>query len=44
MEEEEILIFDQLDMNARIDPLTGRPMRSIGEAIVAIESRVQNDF
>lgn len=33
---EERLIFDQLDMNSRIDPETGKPMMAIGDAIVAI--------
>ena len=36
--DEEVLIFDQLDMNSRIDQKTQKPVMSIGEAIVAVET------
>lgn len=42
--EEETLLFDQLDQNSKIDAATGLPMMSIGEAIVTVNARVQNDF
>ena len=42
--EEEILIFDQLDQNSKIDGKTGQPLMNIGEAIITVNAKVQNDF
>ena len=42
--EEEILIFDQLDQNSKIDAKTGQPLMNIGEAIITANAKVQNDF
>jgi hypothetical protein len=36
--EEEILIFDQLDLNSRINNQTGKPEIAIGEAIVTVNT------
>ena len=38
--DEEILVFDQLDMNTKIDQKTRKPVMSIGQAIVAVETQV----
>lgn len=43
-EEDEVLLFDQLDLNSRTDSQTGMPMMSIGEAMVNVNTIVQNDF
>ena len=43
-EEPEWLVFDQFELNMLIDSETGKPFRSIGEAIVTVDAAVQNDF
>ena len=38
--EDEMLLFDQLDLNSRTDSQTGMPMMSIGDAMVTVNSTV----
>ena len=42
--QEEVLLFDQLDMNSRIDNDTGLPEMMIGVPIVSVDTTVRNDF
>ena len=42
--QEEILLFDQLDMNSRVDSESGLPEMTIGVPIVSVDTNVRNDF
>lgn len=42
--QEEVLLFDQLDLNSRVDAGTGMPHMTIGQAIVTVDAKVEGDF